>query len=122
MLGTILLAGTYTLKRFQSVSFRAHTWLGTAEIIKHAPLMGVGTGNFKTVYPAYRRPQIFYIESSHNIETQHAENELLEQWAVSGTIGLAIFLWMMGFVFILARNTLRTSRDNPEKSFQILWL
>lgn len=112
-----ILAGFYTAKRFQSVSFRAHTWLGTFEMVKKSPLMGVGVGNFKTIYTAHRRPQIFYIEKSPNTETQHAENELLEQWAVSGTVGLAIFLWMMLFVFALARRALKTQKITEKFSY-----
>ncbi len=120
VLGTALLVGVYTSKRFQSVSFRAHTWLGTFEMIKDAPIMGVGTGNFKTIYSAYRRPQIFYIENSHNTETQHAENELLEQWAVSGTVGLAIFLWLTVFLFTLTIRTLSKEDNTTEKKFYLL--
>ena len=114
VLYTAILAGAYTAKRFQSVSFRTHTWLGTFEIVKESPVMGVGIGNFKTIYTAHRRPQIFYIEKSSNTETQHAENELLEQWAVSGSIGLAIFLWMMLFVFTLAWRTLKEPEKNEK--------
>ncbi len=119
-LGVSILAGIYTVKRFQSVSFRTHTWLATLEMIKDHPIMGVGVGNFKTVYAAYRRPQIFYIENSHNVETQHAENELLEQGAVSGIVGLLIFLWLMYRVFGLAVGSLRNSEFSPEKKFYLL--
>lgn len=120
IVGTAVLVGIYTSKRFQSVSFRTHTWLGTFEMIKDAPIMGVGTGNFKTIYSAYRRPQIFYIENSHNTETQHAENELLEQWAVSGTVGLAIFLWLTVLLFTLTIRTLSEADITPEKKFYLL--
>ena len=119
-LGVSILAGVYTLKRFQSVSFRTHTWLATLEMIKDHPVMGVGTGNFKTVYSAYRRPQIFYIENSHNVETQHTENELLEQGAVSGIVGLLIFLWLMYYVFGLAFGALRNAKFSPEQKYYLL--
>ncbi|MCQ2410700.1 MAG: O-antigen ligase family protein [Elusimicrobiaceae bacterium] len=120
LLGSAVLAGCYTAKRFQSVRFRAHTWLGTFEMVKAAPVMGVGIGNFKVIYPAYRRAQIFYIEDSHNTETQHAENELLEQWTVSGTVGLAVFLWLMYTVFALALRTLRQTEQLPQQRFYLL--
>ena len=120
VLGAVLLVGAFTVKRVQSVSFRAHTWLGTFEMIKDAPIMGVGTGNFKTIYSAYRRPQIFYIESAHNIETQHAENELLEQWAVSGTVGLAVLGWLIIFLLTLATRTLSGRALEEEKKFYLL--
>ena len=117
-LGVLLLAlvgaGLYGAKRFQSVSFRAFTWLSTLEMVQDAPVMGTGPGSFKIIYPAYRRPQIFYIENSHNTETQHAENEYLEQWATVGTVGLAIFLWLIVFVFICAVRNLKEPLANPQ--------
>ena len=93
-------AGVYSVKRFQSISFRTYTWLSALEMTKDSPVLGTGPGSFKIVYPAYRRAQIFYIENAHNTETAHAENEYLEQAATGGVIGLALFLWLMSFLLI----------------------
>ncbi|OUO57013.1 O-antigen ligase family protein [Candidatus Avelusimicrobium gallicola] len=106
-------AGFYTAKRFQSVSFRTFTWLSAWEMVQDSPVMGTGPGSFKIIYPAYRRPQIFYIENSHNTETQHAENEYLEQWATTGTVGLAVFLWLIGFIFYCAVRNLKQPLPAP---------
>lgn len=107
----VALSGWYASKRFQSVSFRAHTWLATAQMIIDSPVKGFGLGSFKIIYPSYRRAQIFYIENAHNTETQHAENEYLEQWATAGTVGLAIFLWLIVF---LVSATLRRLSERPD--------
>ncbi len=98
VVGVAVLAGIYAAKRFQSVSFRTYTWAAVLDMVQDSPVMGTGVGSFKIIYPAYRKPQIFYIEKIHNNETQHAENEYLEQWATAGTVGLAIFLWLIFFV------------------------
>lgn len=116
------LTGYFTKQRFQSVSFRTHTWLATVEMIKDNPILGVGTGNFKVIYSAYRRPQIFYIEKLHNVETQHAENEILEQAAVGGLVGLALFIWLMGSVFYLAWRRLKDSGQDPSLLERNLYL
>ncbi len=108
LLGAGLLVGAYAAKRFQSVSFRAYTWAATFAMVQDSPVMGTGVGSFKTIYPAYRKPQIFYIEKMHNNETQHAENEYLEQWATAGTVGLAIFLWLLFFVLYASVRTLKS--------------
>lgn len=124
LLAALILAGTYTAKRFQSVSFRSFTWLAAFEMVQDSPVIGTGPGSFKIIYPAYKRPQIFYIENSHNTETQHAENEYLEQWATTGTVGLAIFLWLLAFVFICAWKNLQTasqlSAEERERVFYLL--
>ena len=110
VVGVAVLAGVYAAKRFQSVSFRAYTWASVLDMVQDSPVMGTGLGSFKTIYPAYRKPQIFYIEKIHNNETQHAENEFLEQWATSGTIGLAIFLWLIFFVLYVGVRGLKTQK------------
>ena len=115
MLLALAVSGFYATKRFQSVSFRAHTWLAAFEMVKDSPLMGTGPGSFKVVYPAYRHPQIFYIENAHNTETQHAENEYLEQWVVGGTIGLVLFLWLIVF---LGRCAYKQLKEPEKKSNQ----
>ncbi len=107
-------AGIYCAKRFQSVSFRTYTWISSFEMVKDAPLLGTGPGSFKLVYPAYRRPQIFYIENAHNNETQHAENEYLEQAATGGIVGLALFLWLFAFLFTCTFKNLKNY--TPDKS------
>jgi len=107
----VVFTGIYAAKRFQSVSFRLHTWTASFEMVKDSPILGTGIGSFKVVYPSYRHPQIFYIENSHNTETQHAENEFLEQWVIGGTIGLALSLWIFIFLFRSAYKTIRQSKD-----------
>ena len=124
LVGAVVLAGVYAGKRFQSVSFRAHTWTAAFAMVQDSPVMGTGVGSFKTIYPAYRKPQIFYIEKMHNNETQHPENEYLEQWATAGTVGLAVFLWMIVFVLYSAWRGLQVRRaDLPagEKPDPRLW-
>lgn len=130
LLITAGITGIYSLKRSQSISFRAYTWLSTIEMIQDSPLIGTGPGSFKIVYPAYRRPQIFYIENAHNTETAHAENEYLEQAATGGLVGLALFLWLLVFLFTGTFKTLGSLRptdtgtalDNQQRERRLLLL
>ncbi len=116
LLAAAALAGVYAAKRFQSVSFRAYTWSSVFAMVQDSPVMGTGVGSFKTIYPAYRKPQIFYIEKIHNNETQHAENEYLEQWATAGTVGLAIFLWLLFFVLYAGWQSLRFEAEKARQT------
>ncbi|MFA6433905.1 MAG: O-antigen ligase family protein [Elusimicrobiales bacterium] len=88
----------YALKSPTSVPFRVATWLSTWEMMETHPLIGVGVGSFKVIYPTYRRPIIFHLEGKHNTETDHAEEEHLEQWMDNGLIGFGIYLWLIFFV------------------------
>lgn len=122
LLGAVVLAGAYAARRFQSVSFRAYTWAATLDMVQDSPVLGTGVGSFKTIYPAYRKPQIFYLEKVHNNETQHAENEYLEQWATAGTVGLAVFLWMVFFVLYVGWRGLRGRERWDESAWMTLGL
>ncbi|MBI4056464.1 MAG: O-antigen ligase family protein [Elusimicrobia bacterium] len=81
--------------RMTSIRFRVQTWLATWEMIETHPWIGTGVGSFKVIYPAFRRPTIFIIEGKHNTETDHAEDEYLEEWFDRGILGFGIFLWLI---------------------------
>jgi O-antigen ligase/tetratricopeptide (TPR) repeat protein len=96
--GAIGLIG-YTAKdletRIVSINFRLFTWEATWEMIRTQPLLGSGVGSFPPLYPAFRRPPIFHIEGKHNTETDHAEDEYLEEFFDNGILGFGIFLWLI---------------------------
>jgi len=89
----------YTAKdlsgRVVSINFRLFTWEATWEMIRTNPWTGSGVGSFPPLYPAFRRPAIFHIEGKHNTETDHAENEYLEQFFDNGILGFGIFIWLV---------------------------
>ncbi len=82
-----MMVAIYSYYRPTSVSFRVATWLSSWELIESHPFVGNGVGGFKVLYPAFRRPIIFHIEGKHNTETDHSENEFIEQWLDNGIIG-----------------------------------
>jgi tetratricopeptide (TPR) repeat protein/O-antigen ligase len=96
----------YSIGNPASYSFRVNTWLSTWEMIESRPLSGIGVGTFKVIYPTYRRPAIFHIEGKHNTETDHAEEEHLEQWSDNGLVGFGIYIWMIAFVTIVGLRAL----------------
>ncbi|MFH1368568.1 MAG: O-antigen ligase family protein [Elusimicrobiota bacterium] len=103
----LLSIGTYNnlRNRPDSATFRIFTWTSTWEMIKTNPVWGTGIGTFYVTYPAWRRPQIFYVEGRHNTETDHPENEYLEVWYDEGLVGFGGFLWILAtFLFISFKN------------------
>lgn len=94
-------------QRTDSAKFRIYTWLSCWEMLNTSPVLGTGIGTFYVTYPAWRRPQIFYIEGKHNTESDHPENEYLEVWYDEGTIGFGIFLWLILTIAITAVKTLK---------------
>lgn len=87
-------------------AFLSETWKGTAELIKSQPFLGSGPGSFWVRYPASRRAEIFAIEGKHNNQTDHPENELLEQWVDGGLPGLVLWLWLFGGLLLKSARAL----------------
>lgn len=92
-------------------AFLSETWKGTKELIKTRPFFGSGPGSFWVRYPAFRRQGVFAIEKRHNNQTDHPENELLEQWADGGGVGVILWCWL--FAGLLARSVIVLFRKDP---------
>jgi O-antigen ligase/tetratricopeptide (TPR) repeat protein len=92
--------------RVVSVNFRLFTWEATWEMIQTSPWIGTGVGSFPPIYPAFRRPPIFHIEGKHNTETDHSENEYIEQLFDNGILGFGIFLWLLLSTFVVGLRSL----------------
>jgi O-antigen ligase/tetratricopeptide (TPR) repeat protein len=93
--------------RLGSVNFRLFTWEATWEIIMTQPWIGTGIGSFPPCYPAYRRPPIFHIEGKHNTETDHAEDEYLEEILDNGILGFGVFIWLIASTVWVGLKSLR---------------
>jgi O-antigen ligase/tetratricopeptide (TPR) repeat protein len=89
-----------------SVNFRLFTWEATWDMIRTHPFIGSGVGSFPPLYPAFRRPAIFHIEGKHNTETDHAEDEYLEEFLDNGIIGFGIFLWLVFSTLLIGARSL----------------
>ena len=111
-------------KRIDSSSFRIFTWNSCWEMINTHPIIGTGIGTFYVTYPAYRRPQIFFIEGAHNTESDHPENEYLEVFYDEGLIGFGIFLTLVFTFIMLGFKNLAyfRRRKNQQNSFAYLQL
>ncbi len=101
-----------------AASFRSETWAGTLSLIKDQPWLGSGPGSFWVRYPSYRREKIFFIEGKHNNETDHPENEFLEQWADSGAPGVFLWLWLFSVLLYRGWKTL-FNQETKEDSIYV---
>ncbi len=82
-----------------TVGIRINIWQGTLRMIKARPFTGWGMGTYPIVYPHFRIPEYFLNPMSVNA-TDHAHNEILELTSEIGIIGLGIFLWILGVIFL----------------------
>ncbi len=71
----------------QSSNFdRIRMFEGGVEIIKDFPVLGVGPGNMKEVYPLYRKPD------APRFRIPHLHNNLVQLWAERGIVALASYI------------------------------
>ncbi len=82
----------------ESKDFRPQTWMDTIDMIKEAPLIGFGPGNYRYTFPEHRNRF-----KGRQIVTGHPHNEYLELIADYGLIGFALFAlaWIYGLIRIL---------------------
>ncbi len=73
---------------------RVYLWSGTFKMVKDNPVLGVGTGNFKIIYPLYRSAEEREV-TPKGITYSKAHNDFLQIWAETGTLGLVCFLWIL---------------------------
>ena len=87
---------------------RVYLWSSTLEMVKDHPILGVGVGNFKVVYPLYRSGKDKEV-TPKGVKYSKAHNDFLQIWAEMGTLGLVCFL---GILFSLVR-AIRRTRGSP---------
>lgn len=80
--------------RYTSVQHRRAIWLNTLAMARDAPLVGVGLGNHKVVYPKYAwsaaPDRIFGARS----QLDFAHNDYLQTLAELGLVGVGLLVWL----------------------------
>lgn len=105
--GVVLLVGALAYQRVVNTN-RVELWRNTVEIIKDHPILGVGRGNFKHIYPKYANAAVR--DSAFDIvehatppivkRTQaHAHNDYLEIAAEVGLIAVLLIAVLIVKVF-----------------------
>ncbi len=83
--------------RHGTARFRIYMWTATLRMIRSAPWLGVGAGNFRQVYPLFRDPKEEKY-SGENIFVEKAHNDHLHQWAEQGLPGLFVWLYLLAMI------------------------
>jgi O-antigen ligase len=105
-----------------SSSRRITIWKFTWMMIKDHPILGSGIGTFK--YNDLRYQAKFFEQGDnrsiypYGIADQ-AHNEYLQLWAELGTIGLAIFLWLIIAYFNYGIRYLKREKDEQKQGIMI---
>jgi putative inorganic carbon (HCO3(-)) transporter len=92
------------------IALRLGNWTIGARIIADRPLLGVGLGNYGTIYPKYKEKE--------RGETQFAHNTPVQWAAEMGIIGGALFTLFIALIFLKAVSGARKKKklENPFKA------
>jgi len=77
----------YNYEHFTSLR-RIYSWVGSWELVKNAPLLGVGTGDYRFALESV------YKQNGWNVPV-NAHHQFLQIWATIGLYGLAAFIGIM---------------------------
>ncbi len=94
---------------YPSNRVRILIWESTLKMIRDAPFLGVGIGNYELVYPLYRTVEEWRLSTRFVVGEAH--NDYLQIAAETGLIGLACFLWLLARLF---RTTFRLVKTGDE--------
>lgn len=101
---------------------RMAIWKCTWMMIKDHPLLGSGIGTYK--YNTLRYQAKFFEQGDNRSiypygVADKAHNEYIQLWAELGTIGLAIFLWLIIAYFIYGIRYLKREKDEQKQGIMI---
>ncbi|MDD3101539.1 MAG: O-antigen ligase family protein [Patescibacteria group bacterium] len=109
--------------------YRLMHWQASADLIKDKPILGYGLGGQRFNFPKYYQP-IFAVYEKPNIYLDYAHNDILDTLLISGFLGLASYLFLIGSVFWFGlrylfknpKSEIRNPKQIPNSKFLILCL
>ena len=84
-------ASTFNTKQSSNLD-RIRMVQAGVEIIRDHPLLGVGPGNIKEIYPLYRR------HDAPRLKIPHLHNNLVQLWAERGVLAPIAYLLLLGLL------------------------
>jgi O-antigen ligase len=106
----------------RSITRRIAIWKFTWMMIKDHPILGSGIGTYK--YNTLRYQAKFFEQGDNRSIYPYgfadkAHNEYLQLWTELGTIGLAIFFWLVITYFIYGIRYLKREKDKQKQGIMI---
>lgn len=90
-----------------TIDNRIQVWSATTEMIQDYPLTGVGTGNWRFVYPIYQRGDLRRSEYDTDKQVTRPHNLFLRIGAENGVPGFLLLLALIAIPVILGARALR---------------
>ncbi|UCF90646.1 MAG: O-antigen ligase family protein [Desulfobacterales bacterium] len=107
-----------------SLNERMLLWRKTLRMIKDSPVLGVGLGQWRIVWPSYGMIHKLapFGDGQREIWFQRPHNDFLWVCSETGVFGLLGYLLYWGVLICYAWRIISNSKDTPNKIFAILML
>ncbi len=122
VVSSLLLSSPSFFKRVKSIGdkskismSRTIIWRSTVKMIRDYPITGVGPGCYSMVQEDYR-----LTEREKKASSCHAHNNLLQEIASNGIIGILSYLLLWYVIFKVGITSLRTSEEQDYKNSLLL--
>lgn len=101
--------------------FRLLLWKDSLSLIKDFPKLGVGAGNFKTIFPKYTSNEFWKFKNNYDIvRTTYTHNDYLQITSETGIIGLIAFLSIIGYIFFRTISLLINKNIDESKVITVI--
>jgi O-antigen ligase len=95
-----------------NVDKRLAFWSNTADMIQEHPVLGVGAGNWKLLFPKYGLSAVDHSTMQGITHIQRPHNDYLWVWAESGPLGLFFYVALFILPIFQIIKNLRNSESN----------
>ncbi len=96
---------------------RIKIWKLAIKVIKDHPLIGVGNGNYYSVYPEYIKRYPELVDTYDSVQVYHPHNIFLKVQCELGFAGLLSFIGIIVSIAIELRKVVKFTTDSFNKSF-----
>jgi O-antigen ligase len=110
------LGTAFDLDQDPSFQVRLGLWANTLEMFKDHPLLGIGKGNFKIIYPLYATKARKDPQFGAVLQPREAHNDYLQLFGEVGILGSISFLW----IFVLIGRRVWRSIDERKEPHDLL--
>ncbi len=111
-----------TLQTFTTLHGRWRYWQKSLQMIKAAPILGVGLGQWKIVFPIYDQKIRASRDGRREMRVQRPHNDFFWVCSETGVLGLLGYLLFWGVIIFYSLRIICNAVDIQKKLFTILML
>ncbi len=103
-------------------TFRLTIWSKTLDMIRDNPLLGVGAGNWRIVFPSYGLTDMLPEMMTGELHYQRTHNDFIWVLAETGIFGLIFYMGVFGLILYYAGRIFRNSNHEEDRILSLVMI